>query len=224
MSLLERIETPGGGGEEIEPGKRLIRAGDDRGISLSERLAYRLHRLAWRTPFPQPAPARPLPAEAARRSQGSGRGRQSGGRGDPGRADRARRQPCRYRQIGFHGSRSRPRAFRLSAKLRLAARPGCRGHARKWRGPGRASGPEMARPVRRPGQRAGMALRFVGAPHTLLVVLRALHPFQPRSRLPLGGPQRAGARITPHRPRRRPRAARPGADHGLGRRHSIGPW
>jgi uncharacterized heparinase superfamily protein len=51
MSLLERIETPGGGGEEIEPGKRLIRAGDDRGISLSERLAYRLHRLAWRTPF-----------------------------------------------------------------------------------------------------------------------------------------------------------------------------
>lgn len=50
MSLLERIEAPGGG-EEIETGKRTIRAGDDRGVSLSERLAYRLHRMAWRTPF-----------------------------------------------------------------------------------------------------------------------------------------------------------------------------
>lgn len=50
MSLLERIEAPAGG-EEIEPGKRTIRAGDDRGISLSERLAYLLHRLAWKTPF-----------------------------------------------------------------------------------------------------------------------------------------------------------------------------
>ena len=50
MSLLERIDAPPGE-EEIEPGKRLIRAGDDRGLSLSERLAYRLHRLSWRTPF-----------------------------------------------------------------------------------------------------------------------------------------------------------------------------
>lgn len=49
MSLLERIEAPGD--EEIEPGKRLIRAGDDRGLSLAERLSYRLHRLVWRTPF-----------------------------------------------------------------------------------------------------------------------------------------------------------------------------
>ena len=37
--------------EEIEPGKRLIRVGDGRGLSLAERVAYRLHRLAWRTPF-----------------------------------------------------------------------------------------------------------------------------------------------------------------------------
>lgn len=50
MSLLERIEAPAGG-EEIEPGKRTIRAGDDRGISLSERLSCWLHRLAWKTPF-----------------------------------------------------------------------------------------------------------------------------------------------------------------------------
>lgn len=50
MSLLERIEAPGGN-EEIEPGKRLIRANDGRGISLSERLSYRLHRLSWGTPF-----------------------------------------------------------------------------------------------------------------------------------------------------------------------------
>jgi uncharacterized heparinase superfamily protein len=36
---------------EIEPGKRLIRVGDDRGLSLIERMSYRLHRLAWRTPL-----------------------------------------------------------------------------------------------------------------------------------------------------------------------------
>ncbi len=36
---------------EIEPGKRLIRVGDDRGLSLVERLSYRLHRMAWRTPL-----------------------------------------------------------------------------------------------------------------------------------------------------------------------------
>ena len=50
MSLLERIDATGEEGE-IEPGKRLIKVGDDRGVSLSERLAYRLHRLAWKTPF-----------------------------------------------------------------------------------------------------------------------------------------------------------------------------
>ena len=50
MSLLERIEAPGAD-EEIEPGKRLIRVGDDKGVSLSERLSYQLYRLAWRTPF-----------------------------------------------------------------------------------------------------------------------------------------------------------------------------
>lgn len=50
MSLLERIDA-NGTEDEIEQGKRLIRVGDDRGISLSERLGYHLHRLAWRTPF-----------------------------------------------------------------------------------------------------------------------------------------------------------------------------
>src|SRR3546814_12521897 len=50
VSLLELIDPAGGEGE-IGEGKRLIRVGDDRGVSLSERLAYRLHRLAWRTPF-----------------------------------------------------------------------------------------------------------------------------------------------------------------------------
>ena len=49
MSLLERIDAPETA--EIEPGKRLIRVGDDRGLSLFERLNYRLHRLAWRTPI-----------------------------------------------------------------------------------------------------------------------------------------------------------------------------
>ena len=50
MSLLERIET-NSGEDEIEPGKRLIRVGDDRGISLSERVSQLLHRLSWRTPL-----------------------------------------------------------------------------------------------------------------------------------------------------------------------------
>ena len=49
MSLLEKVESETGG-SEIEPGKRLIRVGDDRGLSLFERLSYRLHRFAWRTP------------------------------------------------------------------------------------------------------------------------------------------------------------------------------
>ncbi|HEY0627272.1 MAG TPA: heparinase II/III family protein [Allosphingosinicella sp.] len=49
MSLLERIDAPHAEAE-IEPGKRLIRGGD-RGLSLSERLSYRLHRLSWGTPL-----------------------------------------------------------------------------------------------------------------------------------------------------------------------------
>ena len=35
----------------VQPGKRLIRVDDDRGLSLAERFANRLHRLAWRTPL-----------------------------------------------------------------------------------------------------------------------------------------------------------------------------
>lgn len=50
MSLLERIE-PEDRLPEIDQGKRLIRVGDDRGLSLFERLNYRLHRLAWKTPI-----------------------------------------------------------------------------------------------------------------------------------------------------------------------------
>ena len=50
MSLLAKID-PLEGEKEIEPGKRLIRVGDDRGVSLAERLSMRLHRLSWRTPF-----------------------------------------------------------------------------------------------------------------------------------------------------------------------------
>ncbi len=50
MSLLDRIEKPERL-EEIEPGKRLIRAADDRGVALAARLAYRLHRLGLRSPL-----------------------------------------------------------------------------------------------------------------------------------------------------------------------------
>ena len=49
MSLLEKIDPPDGG--EIEPGKRLIRAGGGHGASLGEHLSSILHRLSWRTPF-----------------------------------------------------------------------------------------------------------------------------------------------------------------------------
>ena len=44
MSLLEKVQTYDG--QEIEPGKRLIRAGDNHGISFAERFASQLHRLA----------------------------------------------------------------------------------------------------------------------------------------------------------------------------------
>ena len=50
MSVAQRIE-PTGGEDEIEPGKRLIRVGDGRGVSLAERVSYYFHRFAWRTPF-----------------------------------------------------------------------------------------------------------------------------------------------------------------------------
>ena len=39
-----------GGPDGIDPGKRLVRAGGDRGLSLAERLSDRFHRLAWRSP------------------------------------------------------------------------------------------------------------------------------------------------------------------------------
>ncbi|WP_114954573.1 heparinase II/III family protein [Sphingosinicella terrae] len=50
MSLFERID-PEVGEQEGEQGRKLIRVGDDRGLSLIERLNYRLNRLAWQTPL-----------------------------------------------------------------------------------------------------------------------------------------------------------------------------
>ncbi|HEY0043179.1 MAG TPA: heparinase II/III family protein [Allosphingosinicella sp.] len=44
-------KVPPASEDGIEAGKRLIRAGDDRGASLTERLSSALHRLSWRTPF-----------------------------------------------------------------------------------------------------------------------------------------------------------------------------
>jgi uncharacterized heparinase superfamily protein len=35
----------------IEPGRRLIRLGGDKGLSLAERVTERLYRLSWRTPI-----------------------------------------------------------------------------------------------------------------------------------------------------------------------------
>ncbi|WP_294060350.1 heparinase II/III family protein [Sphingomonas sp.] len=44
-------QTPGPGADGVEEGKRLIRLASDRGLSLGERLAERLQRLTWGTPF-----------------------------------------------------------------------------------------------------------------------------------------------------------------------------
>ena len=38
-------------GDGIEPGRRLIRLGDDKGLSLAEKLAHRFYRLTWSTPL-----------------------------------------------------------------------------------------------------------------------------------------------------------------------------
>ncbi len=39
------------GADGIEPGKRLIRIGGDRGLSLADRIAEHLYRMSWRTPI-----------------------------------------------------------------------------------------------------------------------------------------------------------------------------
>ncbi|WP_256731302.1 heparinase II/III family protein [Sphingomonas sp. dw_22] len=43
--------TPGSGADGVEEGKRLIRLGGDRGLSLAERISERFQRLTWRTPL-----------------------------------------------------------------------------------------------------------------------------------------------------------------------------
>ena len=48
MSLLEKIDPPETE-NSVAPGRRLVRVGE--GLSLTERLAARLHLLSWRTPF-----------------------------------------------------------------------------------------------------------------------------------------------------------------------------
>ena len=42
---------PGSGTDGVEEGKRLIRLGGDRGLSLADRIAERFQRLTWRTPI-----------------------------------------------------------------------------------------------------------------------------------------------------------------------------
>ncbi len=42
---------PDSGADGVEPGKRLIRTGGERGLSLAERVAERFQRLAWRSPL-----------------------------------------------------------------------------------------------------------------------------------------------------------------------------
>src|SRR5688500_3152988 len=42
---------PGSGADGVEEGKRLIRTGGDRGLSLAERISERFQRLTWGTPL-----------------------------------------------------------------------------------------------------------------------------------------------------------------------------
>lgn len=58
MTVVRRIAEgssepapPSVGADGIEPGRRLIRVGDDRGASLAERVVARFHRLTWGTPL-----------------------------------------------------------------------------------------------------------------------------------------------------------------------------
>src|SRR5690606_20726403 len=44
-------EPAGSGADGVDAGKRLIRLGGDRGLSLADRVAERFRRLAWRTPI-----------------------------------------------------------------------------------------------------------------------------------------------------------------------------
>ena len=48
--MTDDMRDLGAGDDDIE-GKRLIRSGGDMGLSLTERLSERLHRLTWRTPL-----------------------------------------------------------------------------------------------------------------------------------------------------------------------------
>lgn len=47
VTPLDGPDAPDG----IEEGKRLMRVGGDKGLSLAERLAERFHKLTWRTPI-----------------------------------------------------------------------------------------------------------------------------------------------------------------------------
>ena len=47
----ERVSETESEGDGIEEGKRLIRLGGDKGLSLAERINERFHRLTWRTPI-----------------------------------------------------------------------------------------------------------------------------------------------------------------------------
>ena len=48
MNLKAPLDAAADG---IEQGKRLVRLGGDKGLSLAERLALRFHRLSWKSPL-----------------------------------------------------------------------------------------------------------------------------------------------------------------------------
>ncbi len=130
---LARARHRLGPADGIEPGRRLIRVGDDRGASLAERVAARFHRLTWGTPlhslrlrgrFPLKLLGVPRDPIAGDRETGLDilDGEIGSGRA---RTDTATLDFAAPRPLG--GLR------RLSAKLRLAARSGGLGAARRSR-------------------------------------------------------------------------------------------
>ena len=218
-------------GKPVRAGRgRRRRAGDragqaaDPGRGRSRPLAVRASQLPPASPrlahaAAQAAPARPGAAAAAGGAEGSDRRRQGGGRDPAARHLSPRRDRSGGRGVRFRDRRPSGGLQRLSAKLRLAARPFRRGDARARRQAGGGPDPQVAGHVRRPGRRCRLAGRSVGAADPLLDRLRALHPVEPRPRLPLFPPPRSRPRRAPSRPQRRQGPARPAPDHGLGRRH-----
>ena len=203
MSLLERIDAADGeqrdrAGQAADPGRRRSRPLAVRAAQLPAappRLADAAPQLRLRGRVPLRLLAVPKDPIAGDKAAGeallAGRFLHGG--------TRSRSKGSISRRVGLPG-----RLRRLSAELRLAARPRRRGDPRARRqARRRRSTRKWLAALRRAGRRAGLAGRSVGPADPLLDRLCALHPVEPRPRLPLGRAPRARPRRPPSRPQRR---------------------